>query len=274
MHTVPIDQVLLAPVVFGKSNSQIIFFLMKITRKNPTANSSYDDSSRVYTVPGFAKRLNQMDASEQNNLGMGGFGARSASAPEDKITYPKNWDAIAGAQGEDPNRRPADSDAADGLRVIIYDVADSLAASNDEDYQPNEARINQAVKRRVREIEAIAPESWRSNGGQGQIDVHGLTKLIILQTPDVHEKIADYLAQRRKQVAIEARFILADDNLLQGIVEEAVEPMGTVIEGAADSEEIKAAIEDKPLTERELPVLDLTAVNDETVKRIKTHVRA
>ncbi len=63
----------------------------------------------------------------------------------------------------------------------------------------------------------IAPQSWTDMGGPGTIDYHPLTMaLVINQTPDIQEQIADLLAALRRlqdqEVAVEVKFIsIADD---------------------------------------------------------------
>jgi beta-lactamase regulating signal transducer with metallopeptidase domain len=186
--------------------------------------------------------------------GMGGFGSTPKSDPPGEITFPRNWIEITQAQREDPNRLQAEFGSVGGMQIVVYDITDLLGGSFDQDYQPGQAGFNRAAEHLIKEIEAIVPESWRANGGQGQVNVHGTTKLMIRQTPDVHKKIADYLAQRRIQVAIEARFLLLGE-LFEGSNEDA-ERQGQVIEGFANSDEIKAAMETKPLAERNLPTIE------------------
>ncbi len=58
----------------------------------------------------------------------------------------------------------------------------------------------------------IAPRSWESMGGPGTIDFFPLTHaLVINQTPDIQEQVADLLASLRRlqdqEVAVEVRFI-------------------------------------------------------------------
>jgi type II secretory pathway component GspD/PulD (secretin) len=67
----------------------------------------------------------------------------------------------------------------------------------------------------------IAPQSWDARGGSGQIDYYPMGRaLVIKQTPDVHEQIADLLAALRRlqneEVALEVRIIgVAEDFLKQ-----------------------------------------------------------
>jgi hypothetical protein len=64
---------------------------------------------------------------------------------------------------------------------------------------------------------AVAPRSWADKGGPGTIDYHALSmSLVINQTPDIQEQIADLLAALRRlqdqEVAVEVRFInVAED---------------------------------------------------------------
>ncbi len=67
----------------------------------------------------------------------------------------------------------------------------------------------------------IRPETWYDEGGEGDIYPFGADKLIISQTPEVHEEIAKFLEQIVKglgdQVAIEARFLVVDENWLEDV---------------------------------------------------------
>lgn len=67
----------------------------------------------------------------------------------------------------------------------------------------------------------IEPESWYQAGGQGEIYPFSGTRLIVWQTPAVHEKIKKLIDSLRKlvgdQVAIETRFLLVGENFLEDI---------------------------------------------------------
>ncbi|MBW3599018.1 MAG: general secretion pathway protein GspD [Planctomycetes bacterium] len=68
----------------------------------------------------------------------------------------------------------------------------------------------------------IAPESWDEVGGPGAIHQHGGNlSLVISQTQEIHEQIADLLEQLRRlqdlQVTIEVRFITINDNFFERI---------------------------------------------------------
>jgi type II secretory pathway component GspD/PulD (secretin) len=68
----------------------------------------------------------------------------------------------------------------------------------------------------------VAPESWSDSGGPGTIDYFplGMT-LVINQTPDIQEQVADLLQALRRlqdqEVAIEIRFITIDDSFFERI---------------------------------------------------------
>ena len=68
----------------------------------------------------------------------------------------------------------------------------------------------------------IAPESWTDVGGPGAIrEFESNLSLVVSQTQDVHEQIADLLEQLRRlqdlQVTIEVRFITLSDNFFERI---------------------------------------------------------
>jgi general secretion pathway protein D len=66
----------------------------------------------------------------------------------------------------------------------------------------------------------IAPETWEDVGGAGAIEEYPLNlSLVVSQTQDVHEQLADLLDQLRRlqdlQVTIEVRFITLSDNFFE-----------------------------------------------------------
>src|SRR6185436_13888036 len=70
--------------------------------------------------------------------------------------------------------------------------------------------------------QTIAPDSWADAGGSGAIESFPTNlSLVISQTQDVHDQIADLLEQLRRlqdlQVAIEVRFIRLTDNFFERI---------------------------------------------------------
>jgi type II secretory pathway component GspD/PulD (secretin) len=71
-------------------------------------------------------------------------------------------------------------------------------------------------------MSTIAPTTWRDVGGQGTIEYYPLgMALVIAQTPDIQEQVADLLAALRRledqQVAIEVRFITIAENFYERI---------------------------------------------------------
>jgi hypothetical protein len=69
--------------------------------------------------------------------------------------------------------------------------------------------------------ETIAPDSWYEAGGEGTITTYEGKKLIIYQTPEVHDEITKLLKEMRRslghQVSIEARFLTVTENFLEQI---------------------------------------------------------
>jgi general secretion pathway protein D len=68
----------------------------------------------------------------------------------------------------------------------------------------------------------VAPQSWDSNGGAGSIAPFATNlTLVVSQTQEIHEQIADLLNQLRRlqdlQVTIEVRFITLDDDYFEKI---------------------------------------------------------
>jgi type II secretory pathway component GspD/PulD (secretin) len=68
----------------------------------------------------------------------------------------------------------------------------------------------------------VAPQSWDNMGGKGSIDYYPLgMALVILQTPDVQEQVAELLAALRRlqdvEVAVEVRFVTASEPCLERV---------------------------------------------------------
>jgi type II secretory pathway component GspD/PulD (secretin)/tetratricopeptide (TPR) repeat protein len=68
----------------------------------------------------------------------------------------------------------------------------------------------------------IAPQSWASVGGQGTIDFFPLSMaLVVTQTPDIQEQVADLLAALRRlldqEVAVEVRLISVGESFFERI---------------------------------------------------------
>jgi hypothetical protein len=71
--------------------------------------------------------------------------------------------------------------------------------------------VERARKIQERIIETIEPESWSHLGGEGSITINRARKLVVLQTPELHQKVEKLLNEMSKGVqtaiAIESRFI-------------------------------------------------------------------
>jgi len=69
--------------------------------------------------------------------------------------------------------------------------------------------------------QTVEPDTWYEEGGEGRIDQFSESKLVIYQTPEVHAQIRELLdllrADLGQQIAIEARFLLVDENFLEDI---------------------------------------------------------
>lgn len=69
--------------------------------------------------------------------------------------------------------------------------------------------------------QTVAPLSWYIEGGEGRVWQYGGQKLIVYQTAEVHKEVEKFLKQLKEglgdQVAIEARFLLVDENFLEDI---------------------------------------------------------
>ena len=72
--------------------------------------------------------------------------------------------------------------------------------------------------------QTVAPQSWNTVGGQGAIQPFATNlSIVVSQTQEVHDEIADLLQQLRRlqdlQVAIEVRFIKLSDTFFERIGE-------------------------------------------------------
>ena len=80
----------------------------------------------------------------------------------------------------------------------VYDVRDFYELRNRNPLLPRSGNWNDHLSRII--TETIAPDSWRNNGGQyGAIEVSNST-LIITNTRENQEKIADFLDQLRRHI--------------------------------------------------------------------------
>ncbi|MEJ5259458.1 MAG: type II and III secretion system protein, partial [Anaerohalosphaeraceae bacterium] len=69
--------------------------------------------------------------------------------------------------------------------------------------------------------QTVRPLSWYLEGGEGRVWQYNARKLIVYQTADVHKEVEAFLKKLKEgigdQVAIEARFLLVDENFLEEI---------------------------------------------------------
>jgi hypothetical protein len=136
--------------------------------------------------------------------------------------------ALSSAHAEVPRKREKDAPNHPGKPIpIIYQVADLViprdtftvprAEGSRQDTKPAptlEAQLIQLV------TQSIEPDSWREMGGPGKIEYYPIGQcLVIIQKPEVQERIADLLeALRRSQdveVALEIRFLGLPDSVLE-----------------------------------------------------------
>ena len=97
--------------------------------------------------------------------------------------------------------------------------ASQQSASGDHNWQSSVAAPSGTQEKELIQIikQVIAPQTWADMGGPGTIDYHAATlSLVINQTPDIQEQVADLLAALRRlqdqEVSVEVRFIsIADD---------------------------------------------------------------
>ncbi len=119
------------------------------------------------------------------------------------------------------------------MQTIVYDVSEfitPLGFSKDEQQSPAEKL--ESLKQDI--IKIIEPESWLENDGTGRIDLYANSKLIIYQTPEIQQDIADYLELKRQEtqkdsILVEARFITLPENFMQDLNPKMELPEGTSI---------------------------------------------
>jgi general secretion pathway protein D len=123
----------------------------------------------------------------------------------------------AAAHAQEPSRLPALRAIHDARVLKPYQVADLvIPIGSGKEVKTDEARLIQLIQ------DTVAPKSWASMGGQGTIDYFPMTMtLIINQTPDVQEQIADLLATLRReqdtQVSLEVRVVTIPDAFIERI---------------------------------------------------------
>ena len=105
-----------------------------------------------------------------------------------------------------------------GMFTYIYDITDLVGAPTNSNITPQTTEVTEAgtivesgpiivqnANLKVQQIqEAIAPESWLINGGQGTISLNmspdglGPVRLIVRQTPQIHEQIQNLLRRHAR----------------------------------------------------------------------------
>lgn len=162
-------------------------------------------------VPGHSMGLPEAIREAHLQLGqynMGGNPIPLTVTPEGLTSAPPSGSVLAqtSAFGKLPRSSRARPQRTAG------DLRGAMGGVTEDDFQPLIDLITST----------IAPDSWDVNGGNGAIQpfVANLS-LVISQTQDVHEQIADLLDQLRRlqdlQVTIEVRFITLNDNFFERI---------------------------------------------------------
>jgi type II secretory pathway component GspD/PulD (secretin) len=100
------------------------------------------------------------------------------------------------------------------LVVVPYQVADLVIPPGNKGDKTEETRLIKLIQ------DTIAPRSWATMGGPGSIDYFPMTMtLVINQTPDVQEQIADLLAtlhrQQDTEVSLEVRMISVPEGFFE-----------------------------------------------------------
>jgi len=116
---------------------------------------------------------------------------------------------LAPAQTPDLTRCPAETSAQGKLRLVKYQVTELVVPVGGSDTAKSATREADLI-RTIQDT--IAPKSWASHGGRGTIDYFPLTMtLVVNQTVDVQEMIADLLAKLRReqdtQVILEVKLL-------------------------------------------------------------------
>ncbi|HTU20857.1 MAG TPA: hypothetical protein VMG10_22585 [Gemmataceae bacterium] len=99
----------------------------------------------------------------------------------------------------------------------VYAVSDLVvAADNESESTTSEEQLIKLI------TDTIAPRSWSGKGGRGTIDYHPLTMaLVVNQTPEVQDQIADLLTalrrQQEMQVSVEVKFVEVPKEMFQDL---------------------------------------------------------
>ena len=107
----------------------------------------------------------------------------------------------------------------------VSDVGGGFQDQGQEDQQDAETLRTEAAERVDALIlliqDTIAPDSWFFAGGEGTITAYSNKLLSVRQTAEVHNQVNKLLEELRKshgyQVAIEARFLIVQENFLEEI---------------------------------------------------------
>jgi prepilin-type processing-associated H-X9-DG protein len=155
-------------------------------------------------------------------------------------------------------------------RTEIYDVSHLIPPSKTPE---KAAEKIEALRQTI--IQSIIPKSWQENGGEGRIDPFANSKLIIWQTPEIHEKISSFLhileeTKFKYQIAIETRVMTVSNIFLEDIGldtsvnadDAAANGVGSIVTGPANSDPIRAALQPQPLPEKELPTQKPQTLDD------------
>jgi type II secretory pathway component GspD/PulD (secretin) len=102
------------------------------------------------------------------------------------------------------------------LLLVPYQVAELVVpvGGSDRAKETREADLIKTIQ------ETIAPQSWACKGGRGTIDYFPMTMtLVVNQTADVQEQVADLLARLRREqdveVALEVRLVTVPDGFVE-----------------------------------------------------------
>jgi hypothetical protein len=100
---------------------------------------------------------------------------------------------------------------------LVIPIAGTFAAST-KDGKPDTNRTHE--DKLIQLIcSTLSPRSWASQGGEGSIDYYPLSMaLVVRQTPEVQDQVADLLAALRRlqdiEVSVELRFVTVSDECL------------------------------------------------------------
>ncbi|MBM4103941.1 MAG: hypothetical protein FJ263_07805 [Planctomycetes bacterium] len=163
------------------------------------------------------------------------------------------------------------------LKQVVYDCKSLLEAMPQPPANTRKQRMK-AMEQFVQEIEKqIAPQSWDIVGGVGRL-MFTETTLIIVQTPEIHEQIRVYLDNEKRklsaQIAIEARFILADEAVLKQAGIDTNKTVGTVTTMPADSNDIVNLLKNNSLENMTLEPIEPNLLVEPQLKKLMESVRS